>query len=283
MAVFEAPAKINLFLDIIGRRPDGYHEISTLMQKLELSDLLEIEESRSFSLEIDDPGLALEGETNLVTRVYRSLKNMGKNLPEFRIRLVKRIPHGAGLGGGSADAGVFFAYLEKRHGPFFSGRERMEFLRKIGADVAFFADDPCTALAEGVGERLTPMEMKRGFEILILKPDFSLPTAGVYRELRLEPVPDADVRMLLLGLNTGDFTLINGNLYNELEAPALSLRPEMKDFRNMLSDMCSGPVLMSGSGSALFGFRPHSGAESGTCEGGQLIRTRFRGESSNNE
>ncbi|MDD2715378.1 MAG: 4-(cytidine 5'-diphospho)-2-C-methyl-D-erythritol kinase [Candidatus Wallbacteria bacterium] len=271
---FKAPAKINLFLDVIRRRDDGYHELATLMQKVSLFDELEYEEAPVFSISSSDPDLDREADGNLVTRMYRLLLECGVKLPGLKVRLRKNIPIGAGMGGGSSDAGTFLMSLEKELGIRIPGPARQWICRETGADVSFFAGPATSAWATGIGDQIEPVEITGRFPLLILKPYFPLSTAEVYHALTCGPVPESQVVALVEALNSEDWNGISLNLYNELEQAAESVRPEIRKYRALVSRMCLGPVMMSGSGSAFFGFRPKEIYFS-PCQDYALYRVNF--------
>ena len=177
----EAPAKINRELRVGGRRPDGFHEIRSRFCTIDFSDRLEIEDAET--LELSCSGIPVPGgDSNLVVRAARALAGRLGIVPRARIRLEKRVPAGAGLGGGSADAGVALLLLSRLWGrsaiPL--GREELsEVAASLGSDVPFFL---CGGEAEvtGRGERVSPREDSPPMELVLLLPPFSIETARVY-------------------------------------------------------------------------------------------------------
>ena len=159
----EAPAKVNLFLRILGRRPDGYHELETAFQAVNLSDILEVVagEGDGFELLVRGPdGASVDVgpvENNLVTRAVEIFRDHTGRSCTVQVRLTKRIPAGAGLGGGSSDAGAMLRVLNRIHGIPLAAGELQELAGTLGADVAFFAGQVGLALGEGVGTELTPL------------------------------------------------------------------------------------------------------------------------------
>lgn len=243
----ECPAKINLFLEILGRRPDGYHELATLMAPVDLCDTLEIRESRRYAHEVvggDLPGV------NTIEKAYRAVRRR-RRIPGVRARLVKRIPWGSGLGGGSSDAAAMIEALDVL---FDLGLDRHEVAAEVGSDVNFFLERR-PALCTGRGERIAPLArpLPRAHAVIVW-PGFSLSTAEVYRRARefLTPHP----RPVIDFLNTaalGKIESLGRALFNRLEDPAFAIRPELPALARRLRELPFAGVRMTGSGSALFG------------------------------
>jgi 4-diphosphocytidyl-2-C-methyl-D-erythritol kinase len=240
------PAKLNLFLEIRGRRPDGYHELSTVMVPVDLMDTLEVEPARAFRLEVGP--VALPG-LNTVEKAYRAVARR-RRIPPVRVRLTKRIPAGSGLGGGSSDAAAMIEALDEL---FDLGLNRHEVAAEIGSDVNFFLERG-PALCTGRGERVAPIVPGRPLEAVIVWPGYSLSTAEVYRRARefLTPKP-RDVIDFLNKFARGGTTDLGRALFNRLEGPAFGARPELRQLLRSLSRLPFRGTRMSGSGSALYG------------------------------
>jgi 4-diphosphocytidyl-2-C-methyl-D-erythritol kinase len=240
------PAKINLFLEVRGRRPDGFHEILTVLAPVDLGDLLEVREARGFSLAVE--GASLPG-VNTVEKAWRAALRR-RRFPGARVRLVKRVPAGSGLGGGSSDAAAFLRALEALYGPI---PDLEGAAAEVGSDVPFFlAGGP--ALAAGRGEILAPLARAPRLHAVILWPGFPLSTASVYarvREFLTNPSPD--VMNLLNALDRGDAPRLGRALFNRLEGPAFALRPVLGRLRARMARLPFSGVRLTGSGSALFG------------------------------
>jgi len=235
-----AYAKLNLVLRVVGRRDDGYHLLQTLMCAVDLADELHLREAEGISLRVE--GLEIPPGEDLVLRAVRLLAErtgMGKGV---HVRLVKRIPAGAGLGGGSSDAAAALAGLNRLWGLGLSRAELQEIGLELGADVPFFFSDS-PAWAEGVGEKLTPANVPLPAAFLILVPPFPCPTPAVYRLYDELGIPfSCPVR--LEGEPPG--------WENDLWPAAVRLRPELGRLRARLEAQNSLGVGMTGSGSALF-------------------------------
>jgi len=235
-----AYAKLNLVLRVVGRRDDGYHLLETLMTAIDLADELLLSPARDLKLEAPR-GLG-PPEENLVLKAAWALKEVAGTRAGARIRLVKRIPPGAGLGGGSSDAAAVLAGLNELWGLRLSGRRLAEIGTSLGADVPFFLGES-PAWAEGIGEKLTPADVPLPAAFLILVPPFSCSTPEVYQLYDELGIPFSSPARLEGGLAGWE---------NDLWPAAVRLRPELGRLRAQLEAQESLGVGMTGSGSALF-------------------------------
>ncbi|MFO0910101.1 MAG: 4-(cytidine 5'-diphospho)-2-C-methyl-D-erythritol kinase [Isosphaeraceae bacterium] len=251
-----APAKLNLFLEILGRRPDGYHEIETLMVAVALHDRLVFadEPSGEVALSCDDPTLPT-GRENLVMKAAIRLKESSGCPRGATIRLEKSIPAQAGLAGGSSDAAATLVALN-RLWRLETPRDRLATLAsEIGSDVAFFLDGPM-AVCRGRGERVEPLPpLGSSLSFVLVCPPVGLSTAEVYRNLTPpdRPRPIGDV---LDALAREGPAVLGRSLFNRLQPTAEALCPALGRVRQALEDLCPSHLdghLMSGSGSAYFG------------------------------
>ena len=187
--VVAAPAKLNLFLEILRKRPDGYHDLESLMVAVDLFDTLEVRATPgSISLSCDTPGLPT-GADNLVVKAATILRDAAKR-PDLgaSIRLTKRIPTRAGLGGGSADAALTLLALNRIWKLALTREELAAMAASIGSDVAFFLAPPA-AWCEGRGEVVTPESVGSRFDFVLVCPPVGLATADVYRRLEVPAKP----------------------------------------------------------------------------------------------
>jgi 4-diphosphocytidyl-2-C-methyl-D-erythritol kinase len=249
-----APAKLNLFLEILGRRPDGYHELESMMVAVDLHDTLHfaVEPSGAIRLRCDDSTLPT-GRENLVVRAAERLKaELGCPLGA-KIALSKAIPAQAGLAGGSSDAAATLVALDRlwdlRLPP-----DRLDALAgEIGSDVAFFRHAPA-AICRGRGERVEPLSMARMLHFVLVCPPIGLSTADVYRNLT-PPERPRPIGPVLEALVAGRPDALGRDLFNRLQPVAERLQPALTRVRDALASL--GPSLdghlMSGSGSAYFG------------------------------
>jgi 4-diphosphocytidyl-2-C-methyl-D-erythritol kinase len=256
-----APAKLNLFLEVLGRRPDGYHEIESLMVAVDLYDTLTFADdpSGAITLRCDDPTLST-GPENLVVKAARSLKAASGSPRGATIGLRKAIPAQAGLAGGSSDAAATLTALD-RLWDLRTPPDRLDALAgEIGSDVAFFRHAPA-AICRGRGERVDGVPLRTTLHFVLICPPVGLSTADVYRNLTpperprpIGPVGDA--------LVAGGPAALGRSLFNRLQATAEALEPALGRVRDALADL--GPSLdghlMSGSGSAYFGLARHRDA-----------------------
>jgi 4-diphosphocytidyl-2-C-methyl-D-erythritol kinase len=273
-------AKINLGLEVLGRRPDGYHEIRTLFQSVDFHDEIEFEEAGPgvLSLEGDDPSVPWD-ERNLIHRAALVLRGQAGREPGVRIRVRKRIPAGAGLGGGSSNAAVTLLALNRlwRVGLGRSGLQALA--ARLGSDVAYFLEGGL-CLGEGRGERLSPLEdLPRLYGVIVLPPVVSL-TAEVYRRFR----PSLTSRVRVSKMNRFLRSREIGSLENRLESTVFRLYPQLKDIKRFFRSRGAALSLVTGSGSAVFGlFRSREEAERGWTEARErhpsvLVETLSRGE-----
>ena len=250
-----APAKVNLYLEIIGRRPDGYHDLATLMLATDLADELRFaaDDAGRVSLTCDEPGLAT-GPTNLIVRAADLLRRRTGCPLGAKIALAKRIPWAAGLGGGSSDAAAALAGLNGLWGLGLSVAELAGLGAELGSDVPFFFAGPA-AWCTGRGEVVRPVK-SGGFDLVLAKPAEGLDTAAVYREYAAghaggsrEADPPAG---LLDALAAGDAAGVAARLFNRLEGPAFALSAAAADLARRVDELRPLGRLLSGSGACVF-------------------------------
>lgn len=243
-------AKINLGLDIIRRRPDGYHDISTVMMPVPWRDILEIVPAAGSETTLTVTGNKVDcpPEKNLVMRAYRLMEERF-GLPPVDIYLRKIIPDGAGLGGGSADAAFTLTALRDLFGVEVSDDELAAMAARLGADCPLFVYNR-PMLATGTGTTLTPVDVSglEGKQLVIVKPPVSVPTAQAYS--RVTPAEPQVPVMEILSLPVAEW---QGRLKNDFEPSVFPLHPMIADIKARL--LASGALYasMSGSGSAVYG------------------------------
>ncbi|MBF0155603.1 MAG: 4-(cytidine 5'-diphospho)-2-C-methyl-D-erythritol kinase [Magnetococcales bacterium] len=249
---FSAPAKVNLVLRVVGRRGDGYHLLETVMTFFPLFDYLEFAPAAEIEL-TTEPELGFPPEKNLVYRAACRLREEGGRSNGVRIHLEKRIPEGAGLGGGSSDAATALLVLNRLWGLHWPLERLLPLGQELGADVPFFLGGKA-ALAEGIGERLRPLPELPSFDLVLVNPGIALPTAAVFAELAGQltnhPSPITIPSAGQVGGRPPVFLL------NDLEAPALRLMPRLSELFAALRERGAEGVLMSGSGASVFGVYP---------------------------
>ena len=249
-----APAKINLYLWVGENRPDGLHEIESVMQAVSLTDELVISQADVVSLEVSPPGSAPEDESNLVVAAVRALSRASGAARGAAMRLSKKIPLGAGLGGGSADAAAALVALNELWGCALSRKALEKIGATVGADVPFCVRGG-TAGALGFGERLAPLIVRGPLWWVIAMPASSSSTAEVYG--RFDSLGGSDLENDASGLADalarGDVDGIARGLRNDLTDAALALAPSIGSVRDALVDAGAAGVVMSGSGPAWCG------------------------------
>jgi 4-diphosphocytidyl-2-C-methyl-D-erythritol kinase len=249
-----APAKLNLFLEVLGRRSDGYHEIETVMVAVNLYDTLTIRDDPSgeIRLRCSDPTLPVGGD-NLVIRAANRLRAATDCRRGAHIELTKAIPAQAGLAGGSSDAAATLAGLDRVWDLRFSRPQLDALAAEVGSDVSFFNHVPA-AVCRGRGEQVEAVPLNGHYHFVLVCPSVGVSTADVYGQV-VPPNPPQSARPVLEALASGGPADLGPRLFNRLQPFAEALRPELIRVRTALADL--GPWLdgssMSGSGSAYFG------------------------------
>jgi 4-diphosphocytidyl-2-C-methyl-D-erythritol kinase len=249
------PAKINLFLRVLAQRPDGYHDIETIFQTIDLYDELVLEAVTDES-HLAVPGRPdLETEDNLIIKAARWLeKKTGQTLP-VRVELNKRIPVAAGLGGGSSDAAATLVGMRSLFGLDLSDDNLHEGAVALGADVPFFLKGG-SAVGEGIGERLTPVNLPMNYSVLLVCPAFSVSTGVIFREF--SKILTGEGREGRLWPRLQQAARIEDLLHNDLQSVTESLHPELAGIRQSMLGAGLKAILMSGSGPTFFGvIDPH--------------------------
>lgn len=250
-----APAKVNLYLEVLGKRADGYHEVETLMVAVDLFDTLtfEADPSGRITLDCDDPSLPTDA-TNLVTRAAERLRDRAGRPLGARITLHKAIPSQAGLGGGSSDAAATIQALNQLWNLQFGGESLDALAAEVGSDVSFFRHTPA-AVCRGRGERIEPFPLERSLHLVLVCPDRGVSTASVFADLTLTDRPRS-IAPVLEALAQADTAALGRVLFNRLQPVAERRAPELARVRLALQSLHPSlldGVLMSGSGSAYFG------------------------------
>ena len=252
----QAHAKVNLYLDVIGKRPDGYHEIETIFHSIGLHDdiYLRRRTDRRITVHCKHPHVPSDPR-NLAYQAAKLLLDDNPELNGADIRIQKRIPVAAGLGGGSADAAAVLCGMNVLFDLNLTQTDLMKFGGRLGADVPFCILGGA-AFGRGIGEILTPLPALDEAWILLANPGFAVSTAWVYQQINLSLTrPQKNVTIMLRCLQNGDFSDVARHLYNGLEVPVLSKYPviaEIKTKLNKYPGSCG--VLMSGSGATVFTF-----------------------------
>jgi 4-diphosphocytidyl-2-C-methyl-D-erythritol kinase len=246
-------AKINLALAVLGRRTDGYHEIRTVFQSIDLHDELEFAESTRLELKCDDlPGVP--PTQNLVWKAAETLGRLAGIDRGARITLRKNIPAGAGLGGGSSNAAATLVGLSRFWGLRAQDADLREMAADLGADVPFFLGGG-TALGIGRGDELYPLPSIDTLHLVVVYPGVQVSTAEAYRSLRLLLTSKEASHKIqrFCGRLPGNQSFLAG-IFNDFETSILPAYPEIGEAKRFLSDQGAKAALLSGSGSSVFGF-----------------------------
>ena len=248
--VIPSPAKINLFLRVIGRRPDGYHEIITLLSRIGLFDTVTLNFDQ-FSTRVDCSHPKVPGDRSNVAYRAASLFFEALSIDDgVAISIDKVIPVAAGLGGGSSNAAAVLTGLNQHYGLPFGDGELREIGLKVGADVPFFLFRH-VAVARGIGDDLQMYEGLPPLSVVLVCPGFEVSTAWVYRNLSLG-LTSREKRLKIIDVNE-DFSRLEHCLFNDLEQVTVGKFPEIKSIKRALLDLGAEAALMSGSGPSVFG------------------------------
>ena len=270
MTVLEknSPCKVNLLLNILGRRPDGFHALETVFHPVSLYDRLTFtRRPADIHLTCSDSSLPTDAG-NLVHRAATAFLSAARICDGIHIHLEKQIPLAAGLGGGSGNAATTLLGLNELFGQPLPATKLAELAAALGSDVNFFLQDK-PALATGRGEiieALNPFPALRGTVFFLIHPGFGISTPWAYQNLARFPAAQNGMpgrgRKLINLLQTGDLALASQEFYNSLEAPALDKYPILKIYQDFLLTQGAAATLMSGSGSTTFAiFREPAAAE----------------------
>lgn len=256
-----AHAKVNLSLRVLAKRPDGYHDIETVMSRIGLADTLSIRATSSGELRLNvelayPRSLPITpipiGPDNLVLRAAELLRKQHGVSSGAEITLTKRIPSAAGLGGGSSDAATALVLLNRAWRLHRTLDELRELGSGLGSDVPFFLADSACALCTGRGERLQSFSARCRLNLVVVRPSSGLSTPEVYRHCVPEPTsPSSD--QLIQSLEQGDARQAAHRLQNSLQRPAERLNPDVMSIHNLFTSLGLWNHQLTGSGSAYFG------------------------------
>ncbi|MGL4867551.1 MAG: 4-(cytidine 5'-diphospho)-2-C-methyl-D-erythritol kinase [Cetobacterium sp.] len=250
-------AKINIGLNIVGVLENGYHLLDMTMLPISLSDNLNIKitgEVGSLKIKTNKKDIPTD-ESNILYKIYKAFYAK-INQPELKIEvfLEKKIPHEAGLGGGSSNGATFLNFLNEHHKNILTFEELIDLGKKIGADIPFFIlNKPCRV--KGIGEKLEKVENNLKTSIILIKPNFGVSTVEAYRQIKNIKNPKmANIDSILNGLKINDLELVQSEIQNNLEEALLQSNSELKEFKYRLSKVTNMKFFMSGSGSAYYAF-----------------------------
>lgn len=252
----EAPAKINLFLHVVGRRSYGYHDVETLMQKIDLHDTVHLQAAaENITLACTDHSLPTD-RNNLAFQAAQIFFDTLSMPQGVEIILEKKIPVAAGLGGGSSDAAAVLVGLNQLYGTKLSGEQLVNLARPLGADVPFFVCNKSVAWATGIGDHLEEVAIRLKYWTVLVNPGFSVATKWVYQNFALTSKGNP----YILGRGKKDIKKVsiivqgkNIPLYNDLETVTIAEYPVLHAIKQDFLSMGARDSLMSGSGPTVFG------------------------------
>jgi 4-diphosphocytidyl-2-C-methyl-D-erythritol kinase len=248
-------AKLNLYLEVLNIRNDNYHNIRTVFERIDLSDkiILKPRPDRLIRIICRDPDVPKDN-TNLCYRSAKLLQERFNIKTGLDIRIIKRIPVGAGLGGGSGNAAGVLSGLNKIWRLNLSRKKLVGYAREIGADVAFFLYNSSFAIGEGRGDKIKVLKLQRvrRFWHILVVPKIKVSTALVYKKwMRGLTRPKYGVNILILALKRNGLSAVGRLLFNGLESVTIRLYPEVKRIKEKLANLGLKTMLMSGSGPAV--------------------------------
>ena len=251
----KAYAKVNLFLNILNKRKDGYHNLNSVFDFIDLYDEIKVIKSNTFKLICNDK--VLESEDNIIYKAYLKLKETFPHIKGVKVYLKKNIPKEAGLGGGSADCAKFISLMGDLYDLSLTNKVIHDICPKLGADVL-----PCyfeqTLLANGIGDEITLIKSKLNYYLVIIKPDFSCSTKEMYSKLdKKKRVEKKTIIKLVTALEDNDYDCFSKYLYNDFEKVV-----DIKNIQDDLKECGASNSLLAGSGSCVFGvFKSYTTAQ----------------------
>jgi len=250
----KAPAKINLAIDVLRKRPDGFHEVRMIMQSVALYDIISLRPVLDGRITVTSNSSAIPTDSNnIVYKTAEYLKQKYNVKAGAEIYIEKNIPVSAGLAGGSADAAATLKLLDEAWKLKLTKSEMLDIAKKLGSDVPFCMTGG-TALAEGLGEKLTPLKPMPECFILLAKPDMDISTKEVYERIDKENItkrPDIDA--MIKAIEKQDLAAISKELCNVLEYVTVKKCPVISEIKEKLIEYGALGSVMSGSGPTVFG------------------------------
>ncbi len=241
-------AKINLGLHILERLPTRYHRIETGFCFIEWNDRFEVKPSESYRLSMSDSAIPVD-ERNLITKAYQAFGRYVGLKYQYAFNITKKVPAGAGLGGGSSNAALTFRMLNKMEGAGLSDDELIDLSRDLGADIPFFIKGE-PGLGTGLGQDIEPLDIQPDAWILTIYPGFESSTAEAYQKCRPNPNPEFSIKSILTEEEPDQWQYL---LQNDLEPPVIATYEMIGNIKDQLIDFGASYACMSGSGSSIFG------------------------------
>ncbi|WP_432204816.1 4-(cytidine 5'-diphospho)-2-C-methyl-D-erythritol kinase [Cetobacterium somerae] len=253
----QSNAKINIGLNITGVLENGYHLLDMTMLPVDLADKLTIKVSDKFGklkIKTNKKDIPVD-ESNILYKIYKKFYEVSNIMPiEIEVYLEKKIPHQAGLGGGSSNGAVFLNFLNNYHNNILTSDELIELGKNIGADIPFFILNKACRV-RGIGEKLLEIQNNLNVSLVIIKPSFGVSTVDAYKEIKNIKNPKmANINEIINGLKNNDLELVEKNIENNLEEALLKSDEKLVQFKKKLSEVKDLKFFMSGSGSAYYAF-----------------------------
>ena len=249
-----SPAKLNLVLDVLGKRPDGFHELRTIFERISLADQITLTRNKTKKISICCPHPHVpKGSGNLAFKAAMMLSKDFSISEGIDINIIKNIPVAAGLAGGSSNAAAVLSGLNRLWQIGLNNAQLVNYAARLGSDVPFFLYDTSYALGTGRGDLIKPLDVRTKLWHVLVTPRVKIYTKEVFTRLKLKLTNKKDnVNILLPFLRKGDFVRLAGALSNDLEPAILSLRPDFIYLKKRLLDAGATGVCFSGSGPSVF-------------------------------
>lgn len=253
----KAYGKINISLDVVGKREDGYHLLRMIMQTVDIYDELTFEPcDEGIHIACNKEGIPTDNR-NLVYKAIELFKNTYGVQGGVKVHINKNIPMEAGMAGGSTDAAAALRAMRDLYNPQVSDEELMKLGVKIGADVPYCIIGG-TALCEGIGEVITPLRPFQGKVLLVVKPNFGVSTVGVYKSFDINEVKNhPNTEELIKAMEKDDVSYVAKNMMNLLEQVTIKNHKEIQEIKDFMLEEGSLGAMMTGSGPTVFGFFEH--------------------------
>lgn len=247
----KAYAKINLYLDVVRKRQDGYHDLEMVMIPIDLFDVLEITIAEDTIMECDKAYIPVD-ERNTVIKAYHLMKETFSIQDHHHIRLVKNIPAQAGLAGGSTDGAAVIRIFNEMYHLNLSDQQMIDLAVQVGADVPFCLFET-TAKVEGIGEVVTPVKRTLDFYLFLIKPKFGISTKALFEQFRVNEVKGKSFDSMVSALESDDYAGLCSSIYNRLQQEAIRVNPQIDKIVSELLDFGFDCAAMTGSGSVIYG------------------------------
>lgn len=265
-AIAKSYAKINLTLDVLGKLSNGYHEVKMIMQTVNLFDLVIVDKSlKDISLSINSKSLPTN-EKNIAYQAAQLFFETTKIHKGAKILIHKNIPIAAGLAGGSGNAAIVLCALNALYNANLPDTKLQEMALSLGADVPYCIMGG-TCLAEGIGEKLTPLTPLPYLPVVLVKPNINISTQTIYNSIDSEPnLPHPKTDTALSAIKTGNMDLLFSSMQNIMEDVSVKLCPEITKIKNTLSELGAKVALMSGSGPTVYGIFENNVIAKNACD-----------------